>query len=100
MVVDRYGVASTDFSKQVQESGPSTTGVAKSSSSVSPKPAAEDTTSFTSADNSSVQSLTKTALQTIPSRAEKVEALRQAVNSTQYTLDSEKISQSLANSEV
>jgi len=59
----------------------------------------EDTTSFTS-DQQTVQSLSQTAIQTIPSRQAKVEALKQAVNSAQYQLDSDKIAASLANADV
>lgn len=64
-----------------------------------PATTTEDTTSFTSG-NHTVQSLSQTALQTIPSRQSKVEALKLAVNSAQYQLDSDKISQSLANADV
>jgi anti-sigma28 factor (negative regulator of flagellin synthesis) len=99
MVVDRLGVATTDFSKPVQGKTLPSSSAAKSASSVQPKQTAEDTTSFTAATNT-VQALSKTALQTTPSRQAKVEALRQAVNSAQYQLDSVKISESIANSDV
>ncbi len=59
----------------------------------------EDTTSLTSSSDS-VQSLTQTALQTIPSRADKVAALKQAVATGQYQLDAAKIAESIANSDV
>ncbi len=59
----------------------------------------EDTTSFTSG-NSTVQSLGHAALQTVPSRQLKVEALKQAVSSAQYQLDNAKIAESLSNAEV
>jgi flagellar biosynthesis anti-sigma factor FlgM len=98
MVVDRYGVASANFSQQVQDQSLSTSAT-RSSSSAPATPAAEDTTSFTSA-TSSVQSLSQTAIQTIPSRQVKVETLRQAVNSAQYQLDTAKIAQALANSDI
>jgi anti-sigma28 factor (negative regulator of flagellin synthesis) len=99
MVVDRFGVATTDFSKSVQSKTLATTATAKSAGSTQAKQTAEDTTSFTAATNT-VQSLSKTALQAVPSRQAKVEALRQAVNSAQYQLDSVKISESIANSDV
>jgi flagellar biosynthesis anti-sigma factor FlgM len=99
MVVDRLGTATTDFSESVQSktlSGPAAT---KTNGSVQPQQTAEDTTSFTAA-TSTVQTLSKTALETTPTRQAKVEALRQAVNSAQYQLDSDKIAQSIANSDI
>jgi flagellar biosynthesis anti-sigma factor FlgM len=59
----------------------------------------EDTTSLTSSSDS-VNSLTQAALQTIPSRADRVAALKQSVNSAQYQLDAAKIAESLSNSDV
>jgi anti-sigma28 factor (negative regulator of flagellin synthesis) len=99
MVVDRFGVATTDFSKPVQGKTLATSATAKSASAAQTKQTAEDTTSFTAATNT-VQALGKTALQTTPTRQAKVEALRQAVNSAQYQLDSVKISESIANSDI
>ncbi|MBB5056374.1 anti-sigma28 factor (negative regulator of flagellin synthesis) [Granulicella aggregans] len=99
MVVDRFGVATTDFTKPVQAKTLATSASAKPAASVQPKQTAVDTTNFTAATNT-VQTLSKTALQTTPTRQAKVEALRQAVNSAQYQLDSVKISESIANSDV
>jgi flagellar biosynthesis anti-sigma factor FlgM len=59
----------------------------------------EDKTTLTSASDS-VQGLTKTALQTTPSRAAKVTALKLAVNNATYQLDAAKIAESLANADV
>ena len=44
-----------------------------------------------------VGSLTERALQTSPSRAEKIEALKQTVAGAQYQLDSAKIAEALVN---
>jgi len=99
MVVDRFGAATTDFSKSVQSKTLADAASAKSAGSAQPKQTAVDTTSFTAA-TSTVQSLSKTALQTTPSRQAKVESLKQAVKSAQYQLDSDKISQSLADSDI
>lgn len=55
----------------------------------------EDTTTL-SAGSDSVQSLTKAALETSPAvRAAKVAALKQAVNTSQYQLDSAKIAEAI-----
>jgi anti-sigma28 factor (negative regulator of flagellin synthesis) len=99
MVVDRFGAATTDFSKSVQGKTLADAASAKSAASAQHKQTAEDTTSFTAAANT-VQALSKTALQTSPSRQAKVESLRQAVKSAQYQLDSDKISQSIASSDI
>ena len=99
MVVDRFGATTTDFSKSVQSKTLTGAAPAKSAASVQPKQTAVDTTNFTAATNT-VQNLSKTALQTTPTRQAKVEALRQAVKSAQYQLDSDKISQSIANSDI
>lgn len=99
MVVDRFGATTTDFSKSVQSKSPAGAAPVKSAGSAQPKQTAVDTTSFTAATNT-VQALSKTALQTSPSRQAKVESLRQAVNSAQYQLDSVKISESIASSDI
>ena len=99
MVVDRFGAATTDFSKPVQDKTLATTAAAKSAASTQTKQTAVDTTSFTAATHT-VQSLSKTALQATPARQARVEALRQAVKSAQYQLDSDKISQSIAGSDI
>jgi len=99
MVVDRFGAATTDFSKPVQGKTLANTAPAKAAGSAQPKQTAVDTTSFT-ASTQTVQALSKTALQTTPTRQAKVEALRQAVKSAQYQLDSDKISQSIASSDI
>jgi flagellar biosynthesis anti-sigma factor FlgM len=99
MVVDRYGATTAEFSKPVQGKNLPSAAASKSSSSTQVKQTAEDTTSFTSATNS-VQALSKVASQSVPTRQSKVEALRQAVTSAQYKLDSAKIAHSIANSDV
>lgn len=98
MIIDRYGAAATDSTKQVdssnvqkQVSGTSQTGVQA--------PATEDSTTFSSSSHS-VYSLTQAALEAVPSRQVKVEALKQAVSSAQYQLDSDKIAESLVNADV
>ena len=59
----------------------------------------EDKTTLTS-NSPAVQSLTKTAIETSPTRQAKVESLRQTVNSAQYQLDADKIAESLANADI
>lgn len=97
MSINALGVVTTNLPQQISKDG-----VGKASVSASPtarhQVASEDTTSFTS-DKQTVQSLSQTALQTFPSRQVKVEALKQAVNSAQYQLDSAKVAQSLVSAE-
>ena len=61
--------------------------------------ASEDKATLSSGSDS-VTSLTKAALQPVPSREAKVEALKLAVNSAQYQLDSAKISEALSNTDI
>jgi flagellar biosynthesis anti-sigma factor FlgM len=63
------------------------------------KTSTEDTTTLTSTSDA-VQSLTQIALQPLPSRAEKVAQLKQAVNSAEYELDSAKIAEALSGAEI
>ncbi len=97
MVVDRFAAATADYSGQVQDKRLSTSAAIKNSNSIPTKQTAEDTTSFNATTNS-VQELAKAAAQVSPTRQVKVEALRQAVKSAQYQLDSAKIAQSIADS--
>ena len=60
---------------------------------------AEDTTSLSSSSDS-VSSLTQSALQTNPSRADKVASLKQAVSSGEYQLDPAKIADAISHSDV
>ena len=62
-------------------------------------PASEDRTTLSSSSES-VKSLTKTALQPVPSRQARVEALKLAVNNAQYQLDTAQIAAALSSSEV
>jgi flagellar biosynthesis anti-sigma factor FlgM len=97
MSINALGVASNDFIKQITEDS-----AAKAPQSKTPPTTqhttTEDTTSFTTS-KPAVQNLTQTALQTTPTRAAKVEALKQQVNSAEYSLDSAKIAESLVNAE-
>ena len=97
MSINALGVVTTTSTQQVDHEA-----VAKTPTSKHPvtqkQSVSEDTTSFTSGKQT-IQSLSKTAIQTFPSRQVKVEALKQAVNSAQYQLDSAKIAASLVNSE-
>ena len=60
--------------------------------------ATEDKTTLSS--GTSVSSLTQAALQTSPTRAQRVENLKQEVKSAQYKLDSDKIAEALSNSDI
>jgi flagellar biosynthesis anti-sigma factor FlgM len=97
MSINALGVVSTNSVQQVANDS-----AAKAARSKSPtashSASAEDTTSFIS-DKHTVQSLSQAAVQVIPSRQAKVEALKQAVNGAQYQLDSAKIAESLVNAE-
>ncbi len=97
MVVDRFSPATTDYSQPVQGKSLSVNSAANSVGSTQAAQTTEDTTTFSSSTNS-IQALAKAAVQISPTRQVKVEALRQAVNSAEYQLDSAKIAQSIANS--
>jgi flagellar biosynthesis anti-sigma factor FlgM len=97
MRINALGVVNTNLSQQISKDGVEKA-PASTSSTARHQVASEDTTSFTS-DTQTVQSLSQTALQTFPSRQVKVEALKQAVNSAQYQLDSAKVAQSLVSAE-
>lgn len=99
MSIKALGVVSTDSLQQVDKESAATSAAAKGQQTARHQISSEDTTSFTSSQQT-VQSLSQTALQTFPTRQVKVEALKQAVSSAQYQLDSAKIAQSLANSDV
>lgn len=60
---------------------------------------AEDTTSL-SGGRSAVQTLTQAALQTVPTRAEKVAALQQAVATGQYQLDADRTALALSQADL
>jgi flagellar biosynthesis anti-sigma factor FlgM len=59
----------------------------------------QDKVSFSSTDHVAA-SLTRAALQSLPSRQAKVDALKQTVSAGEYQLDSAKIAASLANASV
>lgn len=99
MAINLYGPATTDSSRQVDSASVEKAASAKTEASASNKAAPEDTTAFSS-DTATVNALTKTALEVVPSRQAKVEALKQAVNSAQYQLDADKIAASIANADV
>lgn len=99
MSINALGIVNTDSLQQVDKESAATSAAAKGQQTASHQISSEDTTSFTSSQQT-VQSLSQTALQTFPTRQVKVEALKQAVSSAQYQLDSAKIAQSLANSDV
>jgi anti-sigma28 factor (negative regulator of flagellin synthesis) len=63
---------------------------------VSPAPAQEDTTTLTA--SSSVHQLTQAALQTFPTRSDRVAALQLAVASDQYQLDAAQTAQAIIGS--
>lgn len=98
MNVNGISIVSTDAASKVQKDAVSKP-VTVTTHSDAKKPTTQDTTNFTST-NHTVQSLTKTALQTFPTREAKVEALKQAVKGAEYQLDSAKIAASLANANV
>ena len=98
MSVNALGVATATSLQQVSSDSVKTFSGSRSVASRQ-QPAAVDTTSFTS-DKQTVQSLGQAALQTFPTRQQKVEALREAVNGAQYQLDSAKIAEALVSSEI
>jgi flagellar biosynthesis anti-sigma factor FlgM len=98
MSVNGLGIGTVN---SVQQTNNDSVGVASGAKGTAARQqvSAEDTTSFTS-NPQTVQSLGQAALQTFPTRQEKVEALRQAVSGAQYQLDSAKISEALVNADV
>jgi len=98
MSINALGVVSANSLQEIDNGGVANSASAKNQIARH-QATTEDTTSFTS-DQQTVQSLSQTAIQTIPSRQARVEALKQAVNSAQYQLDSDKIAASLANADV
>jgi flagellar biosynthesis anti-sigma factor FlgM len=99
MSINALGVVTTNSLQEIDKASVASAAASTKGPTVHQQATTEDTTSFTS-DKQTVQSLSRTAIQTIPSRQAKVEALKQAVNSAQYQLDSDKIAASLANAEV
>jgi flagellar biosynthesis anti-sigma factor FlgM len=99
MSINGLGVVNIDFNKQVDNDGTGKASVAKTQTSPQLNAGEEYTTSFTSA-RQTVQSLSQAAIATSPSRQIKVEALKQAVSSAQYQVDSDKIAESLVNADV
>jgi flagellar biosynthesis anti-sigma factor FlgM len=95
--IDRYGSAAT--TEAVTQSKASTADAASTTKLSSPNASTEDTATLSSGSDS-VQSLTNTALQPDPSRATKVEGLRQAVTNGQYKLDAGQIADALSSSTV
>lgn len=92
MSINALGVVVTNSAQQINHEG-----VPKAAGSKTPvvhQPASEDTTSFTS-DKATVQTLQRAAIEPLPSRQTRVEALKQAVHSAQYQLDNAKIAASL-----
>ena len=98
MSVNALGVGSANSLQQVNSDSIAIGSGAKGSASTQ-RVASQDTTSFTS-DQQTVQTLGQSALQIFPTRQEKVEALRQAVNGAQYQLDSAKIAEALVSADV
>ena len=99
MRVDLYNsTAATEATNHVDKINTDRSLAAKKQAS-GQKVETEDTTSLTSSSDS-VQALTSTALQTIPSRAVKVESLKRAVNNAQYQLDAAKIADAISNSDL
>lgn len=99
MRVDLFGsTATTEAVQQASKIGTEKAANATNQSKTQAK-ATEDTTTLSSGSDS-VSSLTQAALQTFPTRAQKVETLKLAVNSAQYKLDSAKIAEALSNSDI
>jgi len=97
MSINGLGVVNIDFNQQVDNNSTGKASPAKSQAQV--KTGGEDTTSFTS-DPQTVKTLSAAALVPATSRQARVDALKQAVDSAQYQVDSDKISESLANADV
>ena len=98
MSVNALGVVSATSLHQVQ-SDSVTIGSGSKGQAARYQVTSEDTTSFTS-DQQTVKSLGQAAIQTFPTRQEKVEALKQAVNGAEYQLDSAKIAEALVSADV
>ncbi len=97
MVINLFGAATPEAASQTSSINPQGSG-SPSGVSNSPTQTTEDTTSLSA--SGSVQSLTQTALQTFPTRAERVQALQQAVNEGQYQLDADKIALAMSSSDL
>jgi len=98
MSINALGLVNTNSLQEIDKG--SVANAASSKSQAAARQATtEDTTSFSS-DKQTVQSLTQAAIQPIPSRQAKVEAIKQSVNNAQYQLDSDKIAESLVNSQI
>lgn len=100
MRIDAYGITIPGTSTQLETINASKSTSHESKLGVS-QTSADDTTtlSSTSAKTASIHSLVSTALATTPSRAAKLEALKEAVSSAQYKLDSDKIAEALSSAE-
>lgn len=99
MAINLYSTSTTDPASQLDSISVGKPVASSSQTAATTKTTPEDTTAFTSG-NSTVQSLTQTALAVVPSRQDKVEALKQAVSSAQYQLDADKIAASLASADI
>jgi flagellar biosynthesis anti-sigma factor FlgM len=97
--VDLYNSAAATEATDKTAKASSDKALAASKQTTAKQADTEDKTTLSSSSDS-VQSLTKTALQTTPSRAAKVEALKLAVNSAQYQLDAAKIAESLSSADL
>ncbi len=95
--LDLYGAAATDSTQQLSSTELAHAAAAKDATKAKPS-AIEDKTTLSSGTDS-VKTLTKSALEVAPTRAAKVAALKQAVSTAQYQLDSAKIADALSASE-
>jgi flagellar biosynthesis anti-sigma factor FlgM len=99
VAINLYSTSTTDPTSQLDSISVGKPVAANSHTAAATTATPEDTTAFSSG-NSNVQSLTQTALAVVPSRQDKVEALKLAVNTAQYQLDADKIAASLASADI
>lgn len=97
MSLDLYGVKTTDSTKQLGSTDLTHASLAKDAAKAKTSAIEDKATLSTGTD--SVKTLTKAALEVTPGRAAKLAALKQAVSTAQYRLDSVKIADALSASD-
>ncbi len=98
MRLDLYGQTATETTKQIGATDLTKAHVAKQQVKATSYGVEDKTTLSSGAE--SVSNLAKAALEVTPSRAARVAALKQAVSTAQYQLDTAKIAAALSASDV
>jgi len=99
MAINLYGPPAAGPTSQIDGTGLDKAAISQNKSAAPSTVPQEDTTAFSSTATA-VDTLTQAALQTVPTRQQKVESLKDAVNGAQYQLDAAKIAASLASSDL